>query len=279
MKKPFVPSAVPPENQKSPAYWFVFRKQELLVDMDSPAQPVPLAINVEELSIAAVRRQFFGFYDGYPCFSVEAEPEVNPIENYTFEPLRSTFFKVDDDFIMLGGRAIQIVNWDRDHQFCGRCGNRMQNSAREHAKNCPHCGLISYPRISPAVIVAVWKGREILLARSARFPLKMYSVLAGFVEAGETLEETVEREIYEEVGIHVQNIEYFGSQPWPFPDSLMIGFTAEYAGGEIRIEEEELTDAGWYAYDNLPVVSPKISIARQLIDHFVDKMTRQQDNS
>ena len=139
----------------------------------------------------------------------------------------------------------------------------------ERAKLCPACGLTTYPRISPAIIVAVTKGDTLLLARGHRHPPGFYSVLAGFVEPGETLEETVRREVREEVSLEVDDIRYFGSQPWPFPDSLMVAFTASYASGEITLEELEIADAGWYTAANLPLVPPPISIARSLIDAFV----------
>lgn len=139
----------------------------------------------------------------------------------------------------------------------------------ERAKECPDCGLLSYPRISPAIIVLVMKEDRLLLARAHRHPPGFYSVLAGFVEPGENLEEAVAREIREEVGIEVEDICYFGSQPWPFPDSLMIAFTCRYSSGDITLEEDELQDAGWFSPSDLPPIPPKISIARQLIDWFV----------
>jgi len=142
--------------------------------------------------------------------------------------------------------------------------------ADERAKQCLRCGLTNYPRLNPAVIAAVLKGDQILLARNKRFKVPMFSVLAGFVEPGETLEACIEREILEEVGITVKNIRYFGSQPWPFPNSLMIGFVAEYAGGEITIDKQEIVEAGWFFKSNLPPVPSSISIARRLIDWFVD---------
>jgi NAD+ diphosphatase len=138
------------------------------------------------------------------------------------------------------------------------------------AKECPCCELLIFPRISPAVIVLVERENRVLLARVKRFTSELYSVLAGFVEPGETLEEAVQREIEEEVGIRVKNIRYFGSQPWPFPDSLMIGFTAEYDSGEIEIDETEIVDAGWFDPEKLPTIPGKISIARELIDWFVE---------
>jgi NAD+ diphosphatase len=137
------------------------------------------------------------------------------------------------------------------------------------AMRCTRCGMMHYPRVSPAVIVRVRRENEILLARSPGFPKGMRSVLAGFVEPGESIEETIHREVREEVGLEVENLGYFGSQPWPFPNSLMIGFTADYAGGEIRPEPGEIEDAGWYRADELPQLPPKVSIARRMIDDFV----------
>ena len=137
------------------------------------------------------------------------------------------------------------------------------------ALRCPRCGMMHYPRVSPAVIVRVNRGEAVLLARSPGFPKGMRSVLAGFVEPGESIEETVRREVREEVGVEVRNLRYFGSQPWPFPNSLMIGMTADHAGGELAPQPGEIEDAAWYRADDLPGIPPKISIARRLIDDFV----------
>jgi len=163
------------------------------------------------------------------------------------------------------------VDWDRTHQFCGRCGAPMEAKATERAKLCPRCGLHHFPRLAPAVIVLVERGHALLLARSRHFTQGMYSVIAGFVEPGETLEEAVVREVREETGISIRDIKYFGSQPWPFPHSLMIGFTAAYESGEIVLEDSEIEDAGWFTRDNLPPLPGKISIARRLIDGFLEK--------
>ena len=172
----------------------------------------------------------------------------------------------------MAGRAFQVVQWDRTHRFCGRCGRATVHHERDRARQCPGCGLVSYPRVSPAVIVLVSRGDRFLLARNASFPGKRYSIIAGFVEAGETLETAVIREIREEVGIEVRNVAYFGSQPWPFPHSLMVGFTAEHASGEIAIDGEEIVDAGWYSPDpeQLPELPNRISISRRLIDSFLN---------
>ena len=269
MKKTFVPSAAFPPDHSVSAYWFVFRENELLVNLNNSHEPLPFLHDLATMDLPVVRQQFLGVYDGHPCYSVEAATEANPPGDFSFENLRATFFKIDKDFIIIAGRAIQVINWDRNHQFCGRCGSAMETSKTEHVKTCPNCNLVNYPRLSPAVIVAVQKEGKILLGRAKRFPNSMFSVLAGFVEPGESLEETVKREIFEEAGIRVKNIRYFGSQPWPFPNSLMVGFTAEYASGEIAIDEDELVEAGWFSVEDLPNIPPSISIARQLIDDFI----------
>jgi NAD+ diphosphatase len=186
---------------------------------------------------------------------------------------------MEDHLFSLAGRAIQIVNWNQTHQFCGRCGTRTDDKLDERAKICPKCGLISFPLLSPAIIVAVVQGSRILLAHANHFPDGFYSVLAGFVEPGETLEECVQREVQEEVGLQLKNIRYFGSQPWPFPHSLMIAFTAEYAGGQITTDGMEIRDAGWFTAHDLPLIPGKISIARRLIDWFVEDYPQERGNA
>ena len=170
------------------------------------------------------------------------------------------------------GRAVQIVAWDGDNQFCSRCAAPLDTLSYERAKKCPACGLTLYPRLSPAIIIAITRqidGRDhLLLARNHRFPAGMYSILAGFVEPGETLEECCAREVREEVGIEITNVRYAASQPWPFPNSLMLGFTADYANGDFALEDEEIDQAAWFTPDNFPQLPPKISIARRLIDDF-----------
>ena len=170
--------------------------------------------------------------------------------------------------------AFQIVNWDRMHQFCGRCGAETDYSQSERVKICPACEAHYYPRVSPAVIVAIHRENKLLLMRNKRYKHNFYSVLAGFVEPGESLEAAIVREVKEEVGIEVKNIRYFASQPWPFPDSLMIGFTADYAGGNLVPDGFEISEAGWYAVDDLPLIPGPISIARKLIDAFVEEQKK-----
>ena len=152
----------------------------------------------------------------------------------------------------------------------------MELKYHERCFACPACSFVSYPRISPAVIVSIEKDGKLLLARAKRFQGVMYSVLAGFVEPGESLEDCVKREVKEETGIEIKNIQYFKSQPWPFPDSLMMAFTAEYAGGTLTIDQEEIVEAGWYSPEDFPITPGKVSVARALIDHFVNRKSKQE---
>jgi NAD+ diphosphatase len=176
------------------------------------------------------------------------------------------FFRLPDPLLALAARAFQVVEWDRTHRYCGRCATPTRDKAGERAKECPACGYVAYPRVSPAMMALVTRGREILLARAHRFPPGMFSALAGFVEPGETIEDCLAREVREEVGVEVRDLRYFGSQSWAFPHSLMIAFTAEYAGGDVRCEDAEIAEARWFAADALPVLPPSVSIARRLID-------------
>src|SRR5207248_7129772 len=164
------------------------------------------------------------------------------------------------------GRALQLVEWDRTHQFCGRCGSRTEAHREERVRVCPSCKLSAYPRVAPAVMALVRREKEVLLARSPHFPPGMYSALAGFVEPGESLEQCLAREVQEEVGVRVGSIRYFASQPWPFPHSLMIAFVAEWSAGEIAPQPSEIEDAKWFDVLQLPKLPSRISIARRLID-------------
>jgi NAD+ diphosphatase len=224
-----------------------------------------VAVPVAEVADDAL---YLGDLDGTACFARLVEPNAGPPDA---EPvaLRQLFGTLTDIEFGIAGRALGLTAWDRDHRFCGRCGAPTERSTRERVRTCTACGHASYPRLSPAVIVLVERDGRCLLARNARTKMPFFSTLAGFVEVGETLEQTVTREIREEAGIEVADIKYFGSQPWPFTGSLMIGFTARWAGGDIVEEPEEILEAGWFAPNELPVIPPKLSIARELIDDFV----------
>lgn len=262
-------------DERESAWWFVFSGNKLLVERTEEGVHLPLLNGLEVLPLRASRKQYLGTMNGHSCFTAECEAEVPLPAGMEFHGLRKLYGALDEERFWVAGRAFQIMDWDRTHQHCGKCGAPTKNKADERAKVCPACGTVSFPRMSPAVIVAVVRDKSILLAHAARFPGAMYSVLAGFVEPGESLEDCVRREVKEEAGVELKNIRYFGSQPWPFPNSLMVGFTAEYAGGEITMDEKEIVDARWFAADHLPMIPDKISIARKLIDWFVD---RQQGN-
>jgi len=250
--------------------WFAFRGDRLLVFEDEPVR-VPQAGSPDELGLDVLFRWEIGDLGGHACWAAEVGADTQAPEGMDFEDLRGLFYRVDEDFFRMAGRAKQLVGWHATHRFCGCCGGKTEPASGELAMRCTRCGLLHYPRLSPAAIVLVRKGDKILLAHSPGFPQGLYSVLAGFVEPGESIEEAVVREVREEVGIEVTNVRYFGSQPWPFPNSLMIGFTADYTGGDLIPEPGEIEDAGWYSADDLPQLPPRISIARAMIDDFVSR--------
>jgi NAD+ diphosphatase len=253
------------------AYWFLVRDFHPLVHAEGEARAIPILDPGHPLIPENSENHFLGTLEGIPCFATEVPLEAEPPELMEFINLRALHAGVDEHIWALAGRAVQIVDWARNHRYCGRCGTLNEMATTERSLRCPACGLAHYPRLSPAVIVLVHRDDRVLLGRSTRFPNAFYSVLAGFVEPGESLEESVEREIFEESGIRVQDIRYFGSQPWPFPNSLMIGFTAAYAGGEIKLLDDEILDAGWFTVDDLPNVPSRISIARRLIDWWIEQ--------
>ena len=270
-KKKFISRVVPPKEKSELAWWFAFQGDRLLVRLKPSQLAIPFLIDFSEWRLPLLREHYLGRLDGRHCYTVELAEGIIPPEGTSFEGLRQVYDRLDENLFWIAARAIQIIDWDRTHQFCGRCGIRTKLHPTERARECPQCGLLHFPRLAPAIIVLVERGREMLLARARRFPTIMYSTLAGFVEPGEALEEAVLREVKEETGITVKDIRYFGSQPWPFPHSLMIGFTATYESGEITLEDEENIDARWFSVDNLPLLPGKISIARKLIDWFLEK--------
>jgi NAD+ diphosphatase len=267
--KRYKPAVTSESGNNDYSYWFVFCSNKLLIKSDEFG--VPYSRSLAELNLSPVRTQYLGTLQGHPCYSAEVPPDTIAPEGMSFKELRSLYGVLDEDIFLLAGKALQIVNWDQTHQYCGRCGHKTQTLQDERAKKCPECGFMSYPRLSPAVITSVLKDNKILLSHYAAFKGNMHTIIAGFVEPGETLEECIKREILEEVGIKVKNIKYFGSQPWPFPNSLMIGFTAEYESGEISVDRTEISEAGWYDVNSLPELPPKMSIAREIIDWFIQR--------
>ncbi|NLC55753.1 MAG: NAD(+) diphosphatase [Armatimonadetes bacterium] len=266
---PFV-SGWGPVAAEAAGWWFFCQGTQLLV-ADGPPVTVPRGAGPAAFGLAPQSMQQLGTLDGVPCFvgALAAPPEVPP-PGCCLVGLRELFGVLPDPLYAVATRAVHVAHWDLASRYCGRCGEPTALAVDERAKQCPACGQRSYPQIAPAVIVAVRRGDRILLARSPRFAPGMFSVLAGFVEPGETLEQCVHREIREEVGIEIGNLRYFGSQPWPFPNSLMLGFTAEYVAGEIMVDRVEVLEADWFpAAGPLPILPGKLSIARALIDNFL----------
>lgn len=279
----FMPQIVPPKQPPSSAVWLLYQGDLLVGWQAASGSILPLVVALPQaVGIEALRTQYLGYWSSgaqeLHCFSGEVADSSDLPEGMVALDLRNLFGSWDERWIAVAGRAKLVAHWDRDHQYCGRCGFPTELTVGERARRCIKCGLSSYPRISPAIIIAVTRvtdqGEQILLARNHRFPPGRYSVVAGFVEAGETLEECAVREVQEEVGVRIANIRYFGSQSWPFPNSLMIGLTAHYAGGEINLEESEISDAQWFSPANMPQLPPKISIARQLIETYLSRYGR-----
>lgn len=253
----------------TPCYWFVYLDNQLLLTKKNDRHWIPLSISPPLDQDLVESSRCIGIYDGKPCMLLTLYDGSTRLENLEPVNLRGAYSIIPEDFWIIAGRGSQIIRWHQDNNYCGRCGSAMFEPDDEMIKRCPDCSYTAYPRISPAVIMSVIKGGEILLGRSPHFPEEMYSTLAGFVEPGESAEEAVKREVMEETGIEVHNIRYIASQAWPFPHSLMLGFTAEYAAGEIAVDHAELEDAGWYSPGDMPRLPSKISIARKLIDIFL----------
>ncbi|CBL45253.1 NTP pyrophosphohydrolases containing a Zn-finger, probably nucleic-acid-binding [gamma proteobacterium HdN1] len=252
------------------AFYFVFQSGRLVVNT-GPDGPIVQAARFQHYGLMPDHLHFLGLWQGISCVSGELAAEVLLPPGYAAVDLRRFAMEVqDEDLFAMASRAQQIVDWEHTYRFCCRCGSPVQDHPQDFAKVCARCGYAQYPRISPCVIMLVTRGEEVLLAQGTRFTRPMYSTLAGFVEPGETLEQAVQREVWEEVGVLVDHLQYRGSQPWPFPHSLMMGFWAQYAEGEIIVDPEEITDARWYHVSSLPPIPPQGSIARRLIDSYRD---------
>lgn len=275
---PLEPLNSPPEGLPDDAHWIVVRKGHVALRAES----ITLPFGSEPPAVAHVDRHFIGMIGGHGVWAIDAEDHLEHHEitdvtgDHEFVHLRGVYPRVPESQWFAAGRAEQIVQWARTHRYCGRCGTETEAHASDRARHCPACGLVAYPRLAPAIIVLVERtDGAALLAWGAQFPGRFYSTLAGFVEPGENLESAVAREVFEETGITVHDVQYMGSQPWPFPHSLMIGFRAMTHGGELVLQEEEIVDAGWYFPDDLPPV-PRggMSIAGRLIDDWIERTSR-----
>jgi len=218
-----------------------------------------------------IRFYYFGSYHGIPCYAVSAQSKFH-ITGYEWFGMRRILIGTDSDLFAIVGRARQILEFNRTHKYCGQCGSETEQHEKDLALYCPACTMVFYPRISPCIIVLVTRGEELLLAKGRKNIGGIYTTLAGFVEAGETIEQAVHREVQEETGVIIGNLKYFSSQPWPFPHQLMLGFHAEYHSGEICIDKDEILDAAWWHYSNLPKTLIPESIAGKLISSYIEKI-------
>jgi len=275
---PFLPSIeTPPDPFTRSPFWFLFHEDKVLINTAGGEANIPQGADVLDMHMRPEAPLFLGWFNDTPCYAAELTDKQLKNRKLQFQNLRRLYGTLEDEMWGLAGFALQLVTWHSDTRYCSRCAHPVRDKSNERAKICDGCGLIVYPRINPCTIVAVLKKNKILLARSSRFPKHvLYSVIAGYVEPGETLEVCIKREVKEEVNIDVKNIKYFGSQPWPFSSSLMVAFTAEYAGGTIKTDDEGIIDAGWYAVDELPSVPGWGSIAGKLIDWFIKEVANRE---
>jgi NAD+ diphosphatase len=258
-----------PAHAASGGLWFVFHRSNLLVCGPKNEPLIPEAPGADALPLPVTDVRFVGLLGDTACWAARAAGDQAP-EGYRFEGVRGLFNRLSDEMLAVAGRAVQVVEFDRTHHYCGACATPTVIHEGGRSRKCPNCGETAYPRVSPAMMVLIKRdtrlGRELLLARSPRFPTAMYSALAGFVEPSESIEDCIHREAFEEVGVRLGAVRYHGSQSWPFPHSLMIAFVADYASGEIVCQEEEIADAQWFTLDALPQLPHRLSIARRLIN-------------
>ncbi len=213
-------------------------------------------------------RLALGLVDGRPCELLYLQDTLG-MPGLSWHGLRSLIGQIDDSLFRLLGFSQQLNAWYQTHRFCGSCGQAMQLRRDERAMECLACERREYPKIAPCIIVLITRGDQVLLARSPHFPPGFFSTLAGFIEPGESVEHCLHREVMEEVNLEVANLRYLGSQNWPFPNSLMLGFHAEYAGGEIVPQPGEIEEAHWWSVDELPSIPPRGTISRWLIDCYL----------
>jgi NAD+ diphosphatase len=256
----YVPAVLPASPATALAWCLAFCDGKLL--LPEGTSPALLPTPWPTFETPAHARHYLGQLDQLDCWALrlaEVPPGWQPV------PLRAAMMQMGAPLSAIAGRAAQVLEWDRAHRFCGVCGTPTELQAHERARRCPACGHTSYPRISPAMMVLVWRERELLLARSPHYAPGVFSALAGFVEAGESLEDCVHREVAEEVGVRVDQLRYYGSQSWPFPHSLMVAYTARWVDGEIVPQPGEIEAAGWFGFDALPGIPPRFSISGHLI--------------
>ncbi|MCR5131248.1 MAG: NAD(+) diphosphatase [Prevotella sp.] len=251
-------------------HWYIFCKSDLMLEKsEEGSYAVPYSIEPPVAVKAWTTVHHVSAPDGeeVTAFAIDS-PLID--EQYEMCPLRQTFYKLPASQYLTAGKCQEILYWDANTKYCGVCGSPMKLHTNI-SKRCTECGKEVWPQLATAVIVLIHRGDEILMVRANNFRGDFYGLVAGFVETGETLEEAVRREVREETGVEITNIRYFASQPWPYPSGLMVGFTADYVSGEVHLQRSELSSGGWFRKDNLPKLPEKLSIARKLIDSWLNE--------
>lgn len=263
-----------PGVEIEPQHWTIAIFKQRIVLRRADGQLLHRYQDFDQLSLPVANIVHLGLWQGESCFAIEFTDDAQWNEeqnNFDLVGLRSQLHVLDLESFALAGRALQLLHWRSYHRYCGSCGAPTQALNSERVLQCLQCEALYYPKISPCVIGIVVRGEQCLLARNARFPEGMFSAIAGFIEAGETAEAALRREIKEEVNLVVDKLDYIGSQSWPFPSQLMLGFVAEYHSGEIEVDGDEIVEAGWFSAENLPHVPPPQTISGSLIQTFLER--------
>lgn len=264
-------------SQTKDKLWFVFCKNDILLERLSdgtytvPTGDVPPVETADSTHILHVATM-----DGTDMYAFDTGHPLEADGRYVVCGLRQSYYKLSQDIYLKAGKCHELVYWDGNTKYCGVCGSPMAMHT-DISKCCTKCGKEVWPQLNTAVIVLIHRGDEVLLVHALNFRSEFYGLVAGFVETGETLEEAVRREVREETSLEIKNLTYFGSQPWPYPCGLMVGFMAEYDSGELHLQHSELRNGGWFRYDNLPQLPEKLSIARRIIDHWLTRFDKQND--
>ncbi|WP_288736192.1 NAD(+) diphosphatase [uncultured Parabacteroides sp.] len=248
-------------------YWFIFFNDQLLLQRKGETYTIPYSINppVPVKNVLEVN-----LLEDMPACTASVDTPLEETAEYLPMGLRASYDYLDPVLHKIAGKAYELIYWDQHSRFCPSCGTKtvMQTTI---SKQCPNCKYEIYPVVSPAILVLIRKGDAILLVHARNFRGSFYGLVAGFLETGETLEECVRREVMEETGLEINNITYFGNQPWPYPSNLMVGFIADYVSGTIRLQDEELSEGAFFTKDNLPELPRKLSLARKMIDWWLEQ--------
>ena len=274
MVSPFQRAYPPAQPAPGIAYWFPFRANKMLVQAVNEHIELIQSEEGDMASLIADSALYLGELNSIPCLACEVRPEADLPDDWRAIDIRTLFGQLDDSTYSVAGYAAHLLHWQGHHHYCSNCGHTTESIPASWGRICPHCGYNSYPTVTPAILVLVHDGDKVLLVHKIGWTNRR-SIIAGFVEPGETLEECARREIQEEVGAEVTDITYVGNQPWPYPDQLMVGFTARYSAGPAQPDNVELDAADWYTFDNLPELPPPLSLARQIIMQWVSSRQQQ----